>query len=95
MGVGITFVGLVELQADNEARSRMLASNVKMMRFVGWYMFSAPLLGHIEYTGNMISFYLPDYPTRTTKAPLDVLMLRKIHVLCLITEAGIAFSQFV
>ena len=93
MGVGTTFVGPLELQADNVARSRTIDSNVTMTRFEGWYMLAAPLPGHMEYTGNMNSFYLTDYPTRTTKAPLDVLMMRKIQVLCLITEAEIAFSQ--
>jgi len=38
--------------------------------------------------------YLTDYPTRTTKAPLDMLMIRKFQLLCLITEAEIVFSPF-
>ena len=42
VGVGLMFVGLAELQADNVARSRVIYSNVKIMRFDGGYMLQAP-----------------------------------------------------
>ena len=37
------FAGLVELQADNAARSSRIASNEKIIRFDGGYMLQAPL----------------------------------------------------
>ena len=50
--------------------------------------------GPLWYTSNMNLLYLTDYPRRTTKAPLDVLMMRKFQLLCLIMEAEIVFSPF-
>jgi len=38
--------------------------------------------------------YLTDDSTSTTNAPLDVLMLRKFQLLCLIPELEIVFSPF-